>query len=297
MTQPIPTAKAKRPAATIDAAARRKIEELLRAGTHQPPAERLTTRILFETRSRVHEMVATIEKDSAGTFSYRVPYHQIHQTWLQTPIDETWIAALRIVPKDGQPVVAELRIFPNHPDRQGLFAGEWAAEVLDQADIERSDLANFIPEGGLTVSKVRKVRLGALREQYGKILRNWEKRAKAEGHTISDLLAAGGWQQATGPQEPHRGRPRTPDTYFAEIAALYVQALEQGSTHPNIDVANELGRIRNDFVTSKMVRGWLLEARRRRLLTKPAGGRGHLGGQLTDKGLAALKRGTRDGKH
>jgi hypothetical protein len=76
--------------------------------------------------------------------------HTVRDNWIEHAIDDQWIAALRLAVQHGRPVVAELRVFPDEPNRKHL--GEWSAERLGHSAP--------VPEGGLTATgQLRKVKL------------------------------------------------------------------------------------------------------------------------------------------
>lgn len=78
------------------------------------------------------------------------------------------------------------------------------------------------------------------------------------------------------------GRAGRSDQYYAGLASAYVNLVEAGSDRPNACLASEYS-LNVQTVTSQ-----LAEARRRGLLSKPPTP-GCAGGDLTDKGKAALR--------
>jgi hypothetical protein len=84
------------------------------------------------------------------------------------------------------------------------------------------------------------------------------------------------------PRERRPGRPRTTtDQDLAELAELYVRALDGGSTNPIRDVA------RWEFASQSRTRDRIHEARRRGILTRPPV-KGRPGGELTEKAQQLL---------
>ncbi len=84
------------------------------------------------------------------------------------------------------------------------------------------------------------------------------------------------------------GRPGRPDLHYAHLAADYVELVSSGRPPlPDLAAQREEGR--------RSIRDQISEARRRKLLTKPAI-RNTSGGELTPKAIALLK-GTHDGQH
>ena len=94
------------------------------------------------------------------------------------------------------------------------------------------------------------------------------------------------WKKALA-EVPRPGRRGRPDLFYAQIAAMYVDELPS-SKRPVAAVAEELK------YSADTVSGWLDEARRRRLLTRPpkSNGRrsgGRAAGQLTANAIRLLK--------
>lgn len=51
---------------------------------------------------------------------------RVASSWLEVTIADGWLAAYRLVPQDGQPVIAEVRVFPAEAGRR--TAGTWSGE-------------------------------------------------------------------------------------------------------------------------------------------------------------------------
>ena len=71
--------------------------------------------------------------------------------WMEVPIDRDWRAASRLVVKNGDLVVGEVRVFPRET-RRGRAPGRWSADVLGT----RAP----VPGAGLTARLLHRVRLG-----------------------------------------------------------------------------------------------------------------------------------------
>lgn len=188
----------------------------------------------------------------------------VKEAWVETPLGPGWIAAYRLVPQRGMPVVAELRIFPAESGRPRQ-PGRWSGEFLG--------VAARVPPGGLTTRLLRTVRVGGYRRFAGRVVR--ETRAKWPEFGADEL----------GPlrepkDQPRRGRPSRPRAFFAEIARDYVRSIEAGSHRPVADVA------RRRRLASGQVRDALHRARLLGLLER--GGRGRYGGALTEGARALL---------
>jgi len=194
-------------------------------------------------------------------------------TWVEADLDDSWRLAIRVVPQNGEPVVAEVRVFPKEADRPGY--GEWSGVLCDQSDV-------VVPPGGLRARTLREVRLGVVRSTYRETVAFWRK---VEEKTGEPLLSDVGWDFT-----PAAGRRRRqPDSFYAAVAATHVEAILDGSRHPNVAAASALAAMWGREVTANQVRAWVEEARRRKLLDHPRRGAGSIGGGITAKGRAALE--------
>jgi hypothetical protein len=185
-----------------------------------------------------------------------------NRLWVEMPLGE-WGAAARIEAQDGQPVVAELRITP------------W--RTFDPGTGKHSDPAT--PPGGLTARQLRRLPLGELqRSAYGKLRMLHDRDASPDSLLNADRL---GFEKLAKPD----GRAARGDTFYAMVAARYLEAVADGSRSPVADTAAALEGFGRDYT-----RDVLNEARRRELLTRPA--KGTAGGALTDRGRKALEEGS-----
>jgi hypothetical protein len=192
--------------------------------------------------------------------------------WLEVPIrDGEWAAAYRVLSQGGTPVIGEVRLFPNEPNRP--HAGEWSGDLLGPKATA--------PAGGITHRLLRELRVGHHLAEMGKILADVRKQGGAEVMLADHGLTSPDPQSAPGRR---RGRKPFPDFFYAEVARDYVDAIERGSSNPTLDAAQRLPRARR-----RRVRDILHEARNRDLLTKALPGRRH-GGDLTDKARAVLAK-------
>ncbi len=201
------------------------------------------------------------------------------------------MAAYRLVPsRHGEPVIAELRIFPLEAAR-GRPAGRWSAEVLG---IE----AKVPDERGISADLVRKISVGEHR-QVGLEFWRWLRQLSAAAQTVSErrtiplkltrsLQALKGvpslkvYMPAPAPKHPKRGRPPLrSDAFYARIALDYTERVAQGSPRPTAAIS----QARN--LPQSKVRDMVHQARRRGLLSE--GIRGRLGGQLTERGRKILE--------
>jgi hypothetical protein len=203
--------------------------------------------------------------------------------WVETHVTPEWRAAYRLVPqKDGQPVIAELRVFPSEAVPEHVRAeyepglrppGEWSASVVGSRAI--------VPAGGLTARLLRQVRMGQDSGYMQALMKGTSlgQMAAEYGITLTRTPRPDNEQPPSG--GPRRGRPPKPDLVYARLARDYVAACER-STQPVLDLAAR------SKLPAQRVRDMLHTARNRGLL----GGlrsRGARGGILTEKAAAVLE--------
>ncbi len=209
--------------------------------------------------------------------------------WAVDKLGDAWIVALRLTVQDGQPVIAEARIFPNDPsdpdfpsDLPGLPAG-----IGDRAMRgEWTPNGNAVPRGGLTTRMIRRVHTGDLSGTIAKKLRHINEAFRPVGDdtpSIVELAGGPGWDAVV-----HRAQQQPAglfrDQRLAMTAALYVDACQQDPRHANRQVAEQLA------IPVEHVRDRIYAARVAGLLTAGPG-KGRAGGRLTDEAqeiLAAL---------
>jgi hypothetical protein len=210
-----------------------------------------------------------------------VPEH-----WVSQRLDDDWIGYFRIVSQDGQPVIGELRVFPNEgSQRRAMQAGEWSAQALG--------VRAPVPHGGITARLIRnKLRIPAV---------GASSRALTEFAHLDppEPALATLRREFNTPKETRskRGRPPQPDFYYAQIAADYARLFEQG-------VRNPVGRIAAAHkIARSKIRDAVRRARTKGFLTR--GFHGRPSGVLTPAAIEILeqlsqttKRGGRKrGKH
>src|SRR5262245_22715902 len=86
--------------------------------------------------------------------------------WLEMPLDPYWLLALRILLQRGEPIIAELRIFPRER-LQHREPGEWSASLLG--------VHAKAPKGGIPVELVRNVPLGLAHRKMAAILEKYRE--------------------------------------------------------------------------------------------------------------------------
>ena len=204
------------------------------------------------------------------------------------------MVAYRLMPGQfGQPVVAEIRVFPRE-STEGRPAGEWSAEVLG--------VYAKSPQAGITAEVIRQVSVAEHR-QVGREFAEWlsgvapdraskftikvvphSAKAPTRG-AINTKLTEAKFKAVLPTQKRKRGRPPIHgDQFFAELARDYAQRVAEGSAHPTKDLAESrsMSRVR--------MRALLNEARKRRLLSGT--GRGRSGGTITERARTVLERPT-----
>lgn len=188
--------------------------------------------------------------------------------WLEIPDDE-WTVAYRLLAKGSNIEVAEMRIYPtDHPGGYTVDPGEWSVEP------------ETVPAGGLTARQLRTVRVGKHKQEAGLVLKKLRERMGADAFDAwmaqysipGDLIGS-----------LRRRRKPSPDADLrrAEIAAQYVDLVQQGVRNPRVRLAKQWP------LSPDTIRDELHEARRRDILTD-APRKGIAGGQLTEKGRKLL---------
>ncbi len=149
------------------------------------------------------------------------------------------------------------------------------------------------PAGSPTITRrlLRDVPLGALEDYGRRMIRHQAGKNKMldafavmaigfrerAGEDVTDARSRlRAWQEM--PLRP--GARGTPDAYYADLAAAYVELCEGGSNNPNVELGNTL------HLSSQTITNQVGEARRRGMLTRA--GPGRAGGELTPKAIALL---------
>ncbi len=229
---------------------------------------------------------------------------QVDEAWLEVQLDRGWLCAYRLVPKDGRPVVAEVRVYPAGSGKEppGQWRGEWLGGRA------------HVPHGGVTSRLLRLVRVGQHGKIRGQIFKRMEEWAAKDFPEFLKRLPKAKqkqWAKLTAGKDiddfyfytpkqalrdlgllphtatrPKRGRKGLPDLEYARAAARYAKALDAGSKQPVL-VVSRARRISVD-----QARDLIYRARRGGMLT-PAGGHGRASGYLTPKAKKLLRTGPR----
>ncbi len=203
-------------------------------------------------------------------------------TWINDALGDGWIVSHRVVERDGELLVAEVRI---HAAPHGHKESMWfEASLLGRPD----GPAPAIPRGGLSTRRVRQAIRTAGAVDRVRAERRRDLDSDAFQGFQSQIQAKWGVRFPEFSREAlatprHVGRRGRSDLWYAQIAAVYVAAIENGRRDVNVAVAEHLG----GGYDAAFARGAVGRARKRGLLTEPAKGRA--GGHLTDKARKVLE--------
>lgn len=214
----------------------------------------------------------------------------VESSWIENDIGDGWTAAYRIAEEHGQPVIAEVRVFPT--ERNGARPGTW------NADIDAASLV--IPPGGLRTRKIREVSpekaLAQLRGPLADSLENAAARSIANDASYAAAGAALGLRDNTGLRQLHTGTPGRPvvgEEFLARLAEMFVKVGPvRGGPYKVLKAQLEDQGI---FVADRTIRGYIGRAKNRGLYRpdpSPSGrvhSQGVRSGSLTDEGRRVLK--------
>jgi hypothetical protein len=196
--------------------------------------------------------------------------------WFEMSIPPRWTVALRLANQQGQPVIAEARVFPDEPGKHS--PGRWTGEY---------GVTTTVPPGGLGARVLRQIRTQAFKSDLRKIMTSvvndkaWaEVWAELSGEKLGSLFHGG--PPSTVPPSATHGRKGRSDHELARIAATYARAW-LADRPPIPAVAKTLG------VSLTKARDAVHRARVRGLLS-PANKQRQGGGQLTPLAREILKQ-------
>jgi hypothetical protein len=203
------------------------------------------------------------------------------------------------VPYHGQPVVAEVRVFPAD-EWPGRRLGEWRAELLGvlARDAEQRSISGIVPvKTGLAAPTLRSVPFSMLRQFAPRFIDALMAQVKQTdkgllsvglGSNLWESLGAialhkaGMRRQSETPAPASRGPRAWSDRRYAQIAAAYVAQIEAGHRQVYPAIA------RRFRLTPEQVRDAIHTARHKRGLLSRTTKQGRPGGQLTPKAVALL---------
>jgi hypothetical protein len=231
---------------------------------HRPNGLSLCTAYEPKLRPRVHVLGCDDHEDAGRATSWT--YDPMRDYLLLEVPDQDWTVAYLLAVQAGGLVVAEVRVFPTEPVVDA-DPGEWSRE------------ARRVPEGGLKGRRLRQVGVTEHRDHMDEILMAIREAMGDEAFTtymgergLSDQQRA----SLTGASKLSSDRA----TRLAQIAGLYVAAVNNGEASPVAMVAEQLGMARSS------VRDQLHDARRLELLEGSTVG--VAGGTLTVKARELL---------
>jgi hypothetical protein len=198
------------------------------------------------------------------------------------PLGKHWRVEYVLEVHDGAAVVAELHITPIRLQRRP----KPGVEDLSPADAWEAD-PDYIPARGLTARDLRRVSLGpeitaqAFQPSRRRRLFSHET-GEAFYHEDPPLFS----EEVTGARKNARGYGRS-DRFYAEVAAMYVAAVQSGSGRPIHDVHEQLTAAGQHFAL-ETVRVFRQTAVERGLLTRPPRA-GFPGGRLPERAEELLR--------
>jgi hypothetical protein len=184
--------------------------------------------------------------------------------WFEASIAPRWRVAMRLANQRGQPVIAEVRVFPDEPGTRppGRWSGNYGALAV-------------IPPGGVTARVLRMIRTQAFRRDLFKIRSRWPDELR-QLEAIAPSVPP-----PPAPSSTTRGRKGRSDRELARMASTYAGAWLAGRPPiPAVAIAHRL--------SLGQARDAVSRARVRSLLT-PASKQGKGGGQLTERARELLK--------
>jgi hypothetical protein len=222
------------------------------------------------------------------------------EVWLEVPLEEAdgWVAAYRVIPVEGRPVVAEIRLFPNErrptlkssatkASHLALMrgwsddAGEWSAAKLG--------MQAQVPHRGVPSEAVRALAPAKHMQAY------WRKAltrgpALPDGRSLVDLfLEPVGLSEAF--REPQNRRPGSAghgDLFYAQWAERYASAA-RASRKPIQLLVQEQKRAGVEYPgQDRYIRDVVAACRKKRFLT--AAEPGKAGGETTPKTRRAFEQ-------
>lgn len=193
------------------------------------------------------------------------------EAWLEVELDDGWIAAYRLVAQGGQPVIGEIRVYPN--EKAPRDAGRWSADHLGTKAP--------VPFGGIPARILRQLRVREHLALLDEIVERQHERQSFRLNLIDHGL------EQVAKEAGRRGRS---DHFYAEIASAYVAFT--GERDPIRQLCKKLAKEKALHFAESTVRDFVNQARDRGLLSRSPKGRP--GGELTPKALELLGRATSD---
>lgn len=194
---------------------------------------------------------------------------------LETELGNGWMVIEHFEMQEGRRIVGQLTICPAPPPMSDADGRPVARDGRNPGE-RPSD--GTVPHGGITARLLRTIRVGKHVEDVIEDYRTWIGRAFGE-----ETLQRFDKQVPRVARTRSRRRPktnRTTDTFYAELARDYVQALKDFGKRPT----SALARLRRESLSK--VRSQIHLARVNGFLSDTT--RGAPGGQLTDRAEKVL---------
>ena len=198
------------------------------------------------------------------------------EVWAAELIGETgWKVAYRLVPVNGRPVVAELRVLPagDRFTQPGDSVEGWQVNpVVDEAGQLPQEVIDLVGNG-LPRSVLDQVRVTTLFTIWAPAARRWIRAQWTQNRDLYERLGFNFEILDAQPRRQRQHRGENPLLYYARIAETYVLAVEAGYP-PVAEVArnHKMSATQAHDLIVRKVRGLYLTA---------APGRGRAGGELT----------------
>lgn len=188
--------------------------------------------------------------------------------WVLANLGSGWQAAYRLVEQDGGVVVGEVRVHPipckKSKDKYAWAPGDWAGAV--------KGLRATVPQGGITASVLKSVRIGAhvteCRTDLSPLLQ--ASSGPPAPPTPLDVLRIWGvtrMEKQPPSSHPTAGTLGLPQGVYRHLVDAYTAAIRGGSRRPIQDAATALG------ITPALARDRIHRARSRGLLGPTRKGR------------------------
>lgn len=219
-----------------------------------------------KSRSRSSEQVGTPRLKIGKP---RLTFHQGREgnyAWLEHRLDESWVAVYRLVPQDGRPVIAEVRIVPYVEKLPpGASPGTFIGEV---------------PRGGVQSVQLSALRTEAVLRAQLEVIDWWDSCGRRE--FVERIQRRFGFDPVRVRSAAARRPHAADDEELARIASAYVHECEAGARAPRKSAAASLCISETESQLAKRLHA----ARERGILGGARPGRA--GGELTPYGKSLL---------
>jgi hypothetical protein len=151
------------------------------------------------------------------------------EMWMHVPVDNAWTASYRLTVQKGQPVVAEIRVYP----AAGFLGGQrlWTGDI--------PGISPNVPAGGITARLLRRLKVGRdLRTREATLTRLHET-----GGDVARRANAIGLKRPTPRAKPFGGVGRPAiltQSSYSRLAARSDALTRAGSSTPLRDLAREM---------------------------------------------------------